>query len=112
MDKKLIKIESRLRHTAKILTEDGEEIIIPPSNIVTGMDFEYEEVGKSIEGVPIMKAKVKQFHNIPEPKEGTIYVVTSMVKNYFPEREDLVALYRIQRVGNTVTGALGVRTTL
>jgi len=112
MSKKPIKIESRLRHTAKILTEDGQEILIPPSDIVTGMDFEYKEIGKTVEGIPIKELVVKKFHNIPEPKEGTIYVVTSMVKNHFPDREDLVALYNIQRAGNTVIGALGVRTTL
>jgi hypothetical protein len=42
----------------------------------------------------------QQYNTLPEPKEDTVYVVSKMVKNAFPEREDFFVVSETVRDEN------------
>lgn len=42
------------------------------------------------DGVPLSRTEFGEPVNLPEPAEGTIYIVSQIVKNAIPTRHDLV----------------------
>lgn len=60
-------------------SEDKESIIrIPKSDKVVRLD-NYCEAAGSIMGIPVVRCTEGQPHNLPAPKEGVVYLVSSLV---------------------------------
>jgi hypothetical protein len=64
-------------------------IIYEPSGEVVRLDYESEEV-YALNG-NIVERNTLVGHNLPEPREGTLLLVSAMILGAFPERKDLIA---------------------
>jgi hypothetical protein len=42
-----------------------------------------------IGGIPVNKSKFGEVENLPEPQEGTIYIVSALTAQAVPERKDV-----------------------
>ncbi|MEM5866924.1 MAG: hypothetical protein QXG39_03280 [Candidatus Aenigmatarchaeota archaeon] len=84
----MIEIVNLTPHEIRIQTKSGEEIVIPPSGTVLRTQVQHELIGE-IEGIPVYKIKYGKVENLPERKEGTIYLVSMPVKDAVPDREDI-----------------------
>ena len=61
---------------------------IPSSGRVARCLVQRENIG-SIGGMPLNKTVFGEVDGLPEPKEGHIYIVSSLVAQACPERDDL-----------------------
>ena len=77
-----MKIINLTPHPVNLQTETGV-VEIPPSGIVARVEEKTEEVGKVKVGnsghVPVIRKTLGQVENLPEPREGTIYIVSLIV---------------------------------
>jgi hypothetical protein len=66
-------------HEISLANEAGEIITtVPPSGVVARVQTTQETVG-AIDGFSVVKTSYGQVENLPEPQEGTIYVVSLLV---------------------------------
>ena len=66
-------------------------ITIPPSGIRAEVTTIPRQVG-TLNGSPVFRTELGTVIGLPEPQEGTIYIVSSLVLNLVPkERTDVVA---------------------
>lgn len=61
---------------------------IPPSGIVARVKATTVKVG-DINGIPVTATMFGEVENLPEPEFGTIYIVSSLVAQARPDRDDL-----------------------
>ena len=64
---------------------DGPTI---PSSGLCRLSVTTEEVG-NIDGVPMVRTVYGDVQGLPSPKEGTIYIVSSLVASRVPDRHDI-----------------------
>jgi len=78
-------------HEIKIVGEDGEEKMkIPPSGKTARVKTEQQVVGE-IEGIPVVRTAIGDVEGLPEPRENVVYIVSTLVAQAVPHREDVVA---------------------
>lgn len=75
-------------HTVNILIGD-KQINIEPSGTVARCYVERDTIGE-INGIPLTQNRFGQVTGLPDPKEDTFYIVSSLVANACKERDDLV----------------------
>lgn len=86
--KKLINLTP---HEIKIVDEKGDvKLIIPPSGKVARVKTRQEVVGR-IDDIPVVKTVLEGIEGLPEPKEGHIYIVSSLVAQNVKDRDDVIA---------------------
>ena len=76
-----MKIVNLTPHAINFQTDEGQ-VEIPPSGIVARVEEKTEVVGKVKIGdghVPVIRKSFGQVQNLPEPREGTIYIVSLIV---------------------------------
>ena len=89
-------IENFTPHELVIFGQDGKTILtkIPPSGQVARVTTRRTKVGELADAdghsVPIMRTEFGEVIGLPEPEEGTIYVVSILVLQALPTRQDLV----------------------
>ena len=90
-------------HPINLLTTEGEEIaVIEPSGQTVRLDEEWSPIGT----FTINDHLVDLLHcdyssgSIPEKVKGTIYIVSAMVANAFPDRNDFVMVAKTVRDDN------------
>ena len=76
-------------HTIVIKTETKEKKI-DPSGTVARVAVEEKEAGE-IEGIPVIKRGFKEVEGLPEPKDGVVYLVSSLVLSAVKGRGDVFA---------------------
>ena len=77
-------------HAVYILNEDGSILrVFPKSNGMIRVKEENSDVG-FIDGIPISQTKWGEVEDMPEEKPGTYYIVSQLVKNALPTRNDLL----------------------
>ncbi len=76
-------------HEITLVREDGEVVKIPPSGQVARVKVE-QEVVNEINGIPIVKTTFGDIEGLPEPQEGKIFIVSSIVAQA-AARTDVVA---------------------
>jgi hypothetical protein len=77
-------------HEIVIVGEDGKEkLVIPPSGKVARVEVR-QEIVEEISGIPVVRTLPVWVH-IPEPQEGVVYIVSSMVAQLLPYRGDVIA---------------------
>ena len=95
MSDRRVEIINLTPHEIIIVSEDGEEIMrIPPSGQVARVSVKSEVVGE-INGVKVRKVVYGDIVGLPEPRENTFYVVSTIVLLALREkgiyRRDLIA---------------------
>lgn len=78
-------------HAITFVVGDNK-IIFDPSGVIARVSSKTETVG-SIEfngiSIPVTTTVFGEVENLPQPKEGTIYVVSSLVAGRVPDRDDV-----------------------
>lgn len=106
-----IKVVNLTPHPITLYSRDGERVVgeIPMSDFVARVDTSASidfpvtlqlEDGTNIQNVPLLYQERDVMAELPEPKEGVYYIVSAMVMDTFPNREDLIMV-------NTTNDRLG-----
>lgn len=62
-----------------------------------------------IQGIPLVETRVVGVSGVPQPKTGTAYIVPSVVRQQFPERQDLLSPSKfIRDARGAITGCLSL----
>lgn len=89
-------------HALVLRGQDGQEVTVPPSGIVVRVAPIESLVGEiAMDGVavPLIETMFGQIVGLPEPQEGTMYVVSSIVRAALPagSRPDVLVPARLVR---------------
>ena len=74
-------------------------VTIPPSGKIARVEMETETVD-TVNGIPLTVSIVGLPVNLPEPSEGTLFIVSRMVAAAVPERGDLIFPGELERDEN------------
>jgi len=77
-------------HAISVKKNDGSTFTVEPSGIIARVSTHEQVIGE-LDGVPLVTRKFGEVENLPEPTEGTIYIVSSLVLSALNGREDVVA---------------------
>ena len=94
---KKMKMLNLTPHAIVLRAVDGAEVTLPPSGVVARVQTTAEAVaGLNVDGRewPIVQTKFGQVQCLPEPEEGTVFVVSLLVLQAATkqlERRDLLA---------------------
>ena len=77
-------------HPVCVRRVDGTIGSYAPSGIIARVEIEGEDLGL-VDGLPVVKARFGRLVGLPEPEEGTFFVVSLLVLALCPGRPDLVA---------------------
>lgn len=76
-------------HSITFVDAVGNTVLtVEPSGQVARCSVTREKVGM-INGIPINKSRFGEVENLPEPQEGTIYIVSALTAQAVPERDDV-----------------------
>ena len=64
---------------------------------------DFEELGE-INGVPLMVRRQNEVVDLPDPKEGVMYIVSNIVFDFCTDRTDLIAPVQQVKVNGQVIG--------
>ena len=87
----MTKIVNLTPHSINLLVDD-KEIIIPPSGTIARAATQRKQIGAiKIDGVdvPVNKTVFGDVVGLPDPKPDTIFVVSMLVAQAVPHREDV-----------------------
>ena len=88
------KIVNLTPHTINLCGEDGSvKMSINPSEKIARVSQDTQVVDQIISdgiGVIVTETVFGQVENLPEPKEGVIYLVSRLVKSRVPHRNDVL----------------------
>lgn len=83
-------------HSVKIITPNGVREI-KPSGQIARVSYKIETIDE-IDGIPIVEIKYNDVVGLPDKKENTYYIVSSIVKNAVGmSRPDVLTLYGVKR---------------
>ena len=86
-----VKFVNLTPHKVVLRTPKGEDIIVPPSGTIARVSTHEQKAGE-LAGVPLIKRSFGEGENLPERKDDTIYIVSSLVLSAVPaDRTDVVA---------------------
>jgi hypothetical protein len=86
-------------HPVNIMTEEGM-VTIPPSGLIARC-IRHNSIVGYVNGIPLTKEVIRGVVGLPDAEDGKMFIVSKMIKDYFPYRTDLV------RVGPKVTSVNG-----
>lgn len=75
-------------HTVNIVLEDGSVIDYPPFGRVARVSAQTKRVGM-VGNIPITVTVFGEVEGLPDPEEGVIYIVSSLVAQRVPDRLDV-----------------------
>lgn len=75
-------------HEITFIFADGNELVIPPSGNLARVSVKTEKVDE-VEGIPVTTSVFGEVEGLPEPKEGTAYLVSSLVAQRVQGRDDV-----------------------
>lgn len=67
----------------------NETKTIEPSGIIARVAISQEKIGE-IDGIPVFRNTYGKPEGLPEPQEGTYYIVSALLAQAVPEREDVL----------------------
>lgn len=85
-----MKIINLTPHDVVIISEGKEKKIYPKSGKMARVATNSVVVGE-VDGVAIVSQKYGEVDGLPEPKAGTLYIVSMVVRLALPDREDLIS---------------------
>lgn len=76
-------------HAVTFVNEDNETIrVVEPSGTVARLSTITETIGE-MDGIPITQTLFGRITGLPEPEENTIYIVSALVAEQCPGRDDV-----------------------
>ena len=105
--KKIKKIKNMTPHDINIVGEDGKVIVTFPSEGLIRLSQTTEQVGSvECDGVkiPITKTKFGKAEGLPLQEEGTIYIVSSLTCQAYPDRLDFFIPDQLVRDKDGIVG--------
>lgn len=76
-------------HSITFVDDAGNAVLtVEPSGQVARCSVTREKIG-DINGIPVNKSRFGKVENLPEPEEGTIYIVSSLTAQAVPDRQDV-----------------------
>lgn len=76
-------------HAITFVNEDETQIlVVEPSGEIARVSVHTETVGE-INGIPITTSVFGEVENLPDPQDGTIYIVSSLVAQRCNNRDDV-----------------------
>ena len=96
-------------HALTLLNESGAVVAnIPPSGEVARVKTARQRIGDH-EGVPLFTTEFGEVEGLPAPQDGTIFVVSGLVRSAVPHREDVFSPGQLVRDDKgRPTGAIGL----
>ena len=83
--------------------DDGTIRTIPASGIVARLATETVPAGE-FDGVPLTRTEFGEPEGLPEYEEGTILITSQIMKNAFPDRDDVVVPAEVVREDGVILG--------
>lgn len=78
-------------HPVTVGHEGPERLVFPGVGKEDAFRLPTESVTEDFGGLPLGVTKVTNVEALPQPKEGRLYIVPSMVRQLFPDRKDFVS---------------------
>lgn len=75
-------------HAINFIKEDGSTLTIPASGTLARMTTLTVVTGE-IDGIPITETVFGKVEGLPAPSEGNIFIVSSLVAQRVPDRNDV-----------------------
>ena len=76
-------------HTVNFVAENGEEILaVAASGELARVSSETVTIGE-VDGIPITTTSYGEVEGLPEPRANTIYIVSALVAQRCPDRDDV-----------------------
>lgn len=90
----MVKLINLTPHPVHLHVGDGSRepaaiIVLPPIGTAARCSVHREEVGR-VGGVTIYRSVYGTVENLPEPEDGTYYIVSALVAQACPDRHDLL----------------------
>lgn len=82
-------------HTVNLVTDNGELVLEPSGELARVSTI--EEPDGFLDGVEIFQLTYGSVEGLPDPIDGTYYVVSKMVRDACPDRTDLFYPTRLLR---------------
>lgn len=84
-----VRIINLTPHAVTVLREGAEPIEYPPSGAVARCATQRQVVG-SLNGIPINRTEFGEVSGLPDPAPGVYYIVSTLVAQALPDRDDLL----------------------
>lgn len=75
-------------HTINIIVND-ETTVVEPSGVIARVAMTQELIN-TINGIPVYHNSYGKPEGLPEPKKGVYYIVSALLAQAVPEREDVL----------------------
>ena len=75
-------------HAITFIKEGGENVVVEPSGTVARLSTTTVTIGE-VNGIPVTTTEFGNIEGLPEPEEGTAYIVSSLVAGRCTERDDV-----------------------
>jgi hypothetical protein len=76
-------------HSITFVDDVGNTVLtVEPSGQIARCSVTREKIG-DINGIPVNKSRFGKVENLPEPQEGTIFIVSALAAQAVPERKDV-----------------------
>lgn len=82
-----MKIINLTPHAIPFMVNEGAPLVVEPSGIIARVSVNTRRTGE-LAGVPVIE-NVYEVMGLPQPKEDTIYVVSSLVAQRCKNRDDV-----------------------
>ena len=84
-----MKLVNLTPHSITFVDAFGNAVLtVEPSGLVARCSVVREKIGE-INGIPVNQTRFGKVENLPEPQEGTIFIVSALTAQAVPEREDV-----------------------
>ena len=97
-------IINKVPHPVNILDEGNKLVrVFPKSNGMARLN-QFTNIIGEIDGIPITSTVFGNAQGLPNPSEGTYFIVSNLVKTSLPHRKDLLTPSNIVRdkIGNII----------
>lgn len=92
-------IKNLTPHSIVVILSNDIRYVITPSDSVARCSSSTEVIGE-VNGVPLTRTIYGEVVGLPQPKENTIYIVSTLVAQACPDRDDLFIPNEIVRDTN------------
>lgn len=76
-------------HSIVFVDDAGNTVLtVEPSGQIARCSVTREKIG-DINGIPVNKSRFGKVENLPEPQEGTIFIVSALTAQAVPDRPDV-----------------------
>ncbi len=85
-----MKIVNCTPHAINVILSNGEVVTIPKGDVVARVAVTAEFVADFC-GVPLTRTSYGEVQDLPDPVEGTLYLVSMFLRSAVPHRKDVAS---------------------